>query len=1023
MMKCSIQRIKWSKSLKYSQKIFLLIPILLLFSNCATQKKRSDASWLKKFYHNTTAYYNGYFNANLLLRESIDKLNLQHQDNFTKVLNVYPYLDVENPKAVASDLDKATEKVSVVAAIHPISFWVDDCYLMIAKCQYVKQDFESAEETLEYFKDVFKPNGKGRMLGKDKKEIAKEKARLKEEAAEAAAKERKQKADEKEKALEIKKEEKKTAAEEKADLRKQAEKQKKERIKQREIDRKQREKDRKKGIKVPVKKPTELIKEAAAPKKDSITTTPKKSSDPLLATKPSTDSTRIKIADNRQKPEKYNFKHRPCYQEGLLWLAKTYTERQRYDEALAILNELESSPLTFPDIRNQTMTAIAHFYIKQKNYSMAIAPLTNALAASKKKAEKARFAFILGQLHQLAGRGKDAYNNFERVVAYHPAYEMEFNAKLNMALNGWQNGSSDMEQTVKSLKRMLEDVKNKEYLDQVYFTLANLALKNKENKEAIDYFKKALANNSTNKAVKLESYLAIARLYFSMEKYVPSKAYYDSTLTAITKTDERYNEVFTYSKGLTDIAANITIIEMQDSIIRIAGMSDKDKKAMAGKMLKEKRDKEQKDKELADLRNGNVPTVAPTTTNTKSNFFAYNDKQVKKGKADFERRYGSRKLEDNWRRSNKRSTGDVASDSGSSDSGDSDITDKDVAAFFKDIPDSPEKIAAANEKIMNAMFALGGLYRERLQNAQKSADILEKLISKYPQTKHELDSWYLLYLSHTDLKNTARAKEYYDLIIQKYPQTNYAKVLQDPDFLAKTKQEEKKIQYYYDSTFVAFKAGQYKMALERSNQAVVIFGNGATPMQPKFALLSALCIGNLQGKVAYVNALKEVVAKYPETQEQKRAKEILRFLDSEASTKGDSTNKLRTMDTIINSSFIIENEGLHYVIVVLEGADIRIDDAKGQIADFNRQFFKLDQLKISNIFLGNDTNFPIVLVRKFDSKVSAMSYYNTIEKNKILFLNNSFKYKVYAVTQNNYRQILKEKTLDNYKQFFEENYK
>ncbi len=1020
-MKCSIQRSKWSKSLKYSQKILLLIPILWFFSSCATQKKRSEASWLKKFYHNTTAYYNGYFNANLLLRESIDKLNLQHQDNFTKVLNVYPYLDVENPKAVASELDKATEKVSVVAAIHPVSHWVDDSYLMIAKCQYLKQDFESAEETLEYFKDVFKPNGKGRILGKDKKEIAKEKARAKEEAAETAAKERKRKADEKEKAKEVKEEEKKTAAEEKAELKKQAEKQKKERIKQREQERKQREKDRKKGIKVPPRTATEGVKPVTPTRTDSAATIAKKPVDPPVAAATTTDSNKVSRSELKQQPQKYTFKHRPCYQEGMLWLARTYTERQRYDEAISILNELESNPLTFEDIRNQTMVAIAHFYIKQKNYSMAIAPLTNALAATKKKSEKARFAFILGQLHQLAGRGKDAYNNFERVVAYHPSYEMEFNAKLNMALNGWQNGSSDLEETVKSLKRMLTDVKNKEYLDQVYFTLANLALKNKQDKEAIDYFKLALANNNNNKPIKLESYLAIARLYFAMERFVPSKAYYDSTMTAITKTDDRYNEVFTYSKGLTDIAANITIIEAQDSIIKIAGMSEKEKKALAGKILKEKKEKEQKEREIAEMRNGNVPTVAPTTTNTKSTFFAYNDKLVKKGKADFERRFGSRKLEDNWRRSNKRTSGDVASDDGNSDSGDADITDKEVAALFKDIPDSPEKIAAANEKIMNAMFALGGLYRERLQNAQKSAEILEKLNSKYPQSKHELDSWYLLYLSHSDLKNTARAKEYYDMILQKYPQSNYAKVLQDPDFLAKTKQEEKKIQYYYDSTFVAFKGGQYKVALDRSANAFTLFGNAATPLQPKFALLSALCIGNLQGKGAYVEALKEVVAKYPETQEQKRAKEILRFLDSDAA-KSDSS-RLKTMDTIVNSSFIIENEGLHYIIVFFDGTDIRIDDAKGQIADFNRQFFKLDQLKISNIFLGNDTRFPIVLVRKFDSKVAAMSYYSTIEKNKILFLNNSFKYQVYAVTQNNYRQILKEKTLDNYKQFFEENYK
>lgn len=1019
-MNRTIQRIKRLNSLKYFKKIFLVLPLFILFSNCATQKKRSEASWLKKFYHNTTAYYNGYFNANLLLREGIDKLNLQHQDNFTKVLNVYPYMDVSNPKSVATELDKATEKVSVVAALHPISYWVPDCYLMIGKCQYLKQDFETAEETMEYFKETFKPNGKGRIIGKDKKEIAAEKERAKKAEKEKKLLEKKKVAAEKEKQKEIKKDEKEAAAEAKADARKLKEKQKKEAAKQREKEKKQREKDRKKGIKTPKTSSTPIIKTPITEKKDSVT----KKVEPII-TKTENKEKEDSIANakaNEPKPEKYFLKHKPCYQEGMLLLGKIYTERQRYEEAISIFNNLINNSNTFPEIKAQTMAAVAHFYIKQKKYHQAIEPLSVALSMSNKKAEKARFSFILGQLHQLEGRGNEAYQNFEKVVAYHPAYEMEFNAKLNMALNGWINGKSTIEETENSLNRMLKDAKNKEYQDQIYFTLANLSLKNKQDLLAIDYFKKALANNTTNKPIKLESYLSIARLYFGMDKYVQSKAYYDSTLTLITKTEDRYNEVYTYSNGLTDIAKNITIIETQDSVLRISNMTDKEKKSFASKIIKEKKEKEKKEKEILAAKN-NVQPTAPIPASSKSNFFAYDDKLVKKGKSDFERKFGTRKLEDNWRRANKKSTGDIASDDNSGSDSDNDVTDKDLADFFKDVPDNPDKIAAANDKIMNAMFALGGLYRDRLQNANKSAAILETLLTRYPTTKHELDSWYLLYLSYTDLNNSAKAKEYFDKIVGKYPSSNYAKVLQDPDYLAKSKQEEKKIQYYYDSTYSAFKNGQYKEAYDRSKQATNLFGSLATPLLPKFSLLTALCVGNLQGKAQYIEALKEVVAKYPETPEQKRAKEILRFLDSNMAA-ADTSKKINTVETIINTSlFINENEGLHYVIVVLEGQDPRIDDAKAQIADFNKQYFKLDQLKVSNIFLGSDTNVPIILVRKFDTKNISMNYYKAVQENKSSFLSSSFKYQIFPVTQNNYRQILKEKSLENYKIFFEENYK
>lgn len=60
--------------------VFILIGSLLGLS-CATQKSRHDVSKFKKFYHNTTALYNGYFNANVLLEESFEQLDAQVEDN------------------------------------------------------------------------------------------------------------------------------------------------------------------------------------------------------------------------------------------------------------------------------------------------------------------------------------------------------------------------------------------------------------------------------------------------------------------------------------------------------------------------------------------------------------------------------------------------------------------------------------------------------------------------------------------------------------------------------------------------------------------------------------------------------------------------------------------------------------------------------------------------------------------------------------------------------------------------------
>jgi hypothetical protein len=38
-----------------------------------------------------------------------------------------------------------------------ISRWTDDCYLVLGQSQYLKQDYESAEESLEFMTAEFNP--------------------------------------------------------------------------------------------------------------------------------------------------------------------------------------------------------------------------------------------------------------------------------------------------------------------------------------------------------------------------------------------------------------------------------------------------------------------------------------------------------------------------------------------------------------------------------------------------------------------------------------------------------------------------------------------------------------------------------------------------------------------------------------------------------------------------------------------------------------------------------------------------
>ncbi len=986
-------------------RIFLLLlAASAIITACSTQKKRGEVSGLGKFYHNTTAKFNGWFNANELVKESVIKLNDQHEDNYNKFLNVYKYVAAENPKAVAEDLDEAIKKVSVVISIHRVSDWTDDCYFIIGKSQYLKKDYESAEETFQYMMAEYSPEamakrekeGKKRKKGKKKKRSTKKK--------------------------------KKKARKKKDAERKAKEKERKKANKELKKQRKKKRNSKKKKKKNSSKKPKKKTKEK--PQVETPKTKKKKTKD---------DDKKKKKQEEEEKtddkPDKPFLKRPPAYQEARLWLARTYIERDNFEKADKILKELESDPKTLKDVRRQLAPAQAYFYMARKSYEQAITPLEKAIELANKRQDKARYAFILAQIHQHLGRGDVAYEWFDKSRKYSRDYSMAFRARLMMAQNGWLNGKATADQTIKDLKKMLKDIKNEEFKDQIYYALAQIALQTGDKKDAIAYLKQSLQMGRSNQTQKVETYYQLAELYYGDFDFVNAKLYYDSTLQVMTVLDDRYTNVSRFSKNLGDIAANLIVIQEQDSLLAISRLSEEDKEKLAYKLKRDQDEariaaaRAQANKAAGSKTNRGRPGTTGRGRLTSggaaapSTFFAYDERAKKKNRKDFNKRWGSRTLEDNWRRWNRQGGGDIIDGESADVVPDGAITDDDVKSILKGVPSTPAEIKVAEDKIADAMFVLGSLYRDRLEMNDRAIEMLEDLEKRFPGHRNELDSWYYLYITHKDEGNNDRAKFYYDKIIQKYPETTYAQILVDPNFLDKSKAEERRLTIYYDETYDHFKQGKYELTSERIKKAEDLFGKG-NALQARFSLLQAMCIGNLQGKDAYKKALEDIVATYPDTPEQKKAREIIRLLGGRSIT-ADDRDKLggETLAEAEESPYTYEPKKLHYFIVVLDGNSIKLTDAKADVSDFNRQYYKLDKLRISNVYLGTDTSTPILVIRRFRSSEKAMDYLNTIEKNRADFLPEDASFEIYPISQYNYRQILKNKSLSGYPAFFEANYR
>ena len=990
--------------------VFCMIALSLLVGGCTTTKKRNEASKVGMLYHDITSKYNRNFNANLLIDETIAGIQSAYQDDYTEILPLYPLNLNNDPTKLYEPMDQAIEKASVAISLHRPSHWTDDNYMIIGRAQFLKQDYESAEATFRYVIKHYDPKNLARG-SQQKNKNASKKLTEREKKIE-------KKAEEKIRNEKIK-ERKKAIAQNKRDKKKKklSDKQRKARIKERRDQIKAREQLAKKNQKSTPKK-SEMDVASKEPDKKSSRKTKNKpfDDDPALP----------KIKGD---PSSYFLKHKPALQEAKLWLAKTLIERDRYGEAENILRTLDGAANTFDEIRDELHVLQAYSALDRGQIAASVEPLKKAIGRAKRGENKARYAFILAQVLEETKQYDQALAAYDDVVKLRPAYEMNFNAVLSKTKMQWSTGAILDKKFVNNLDRMIKDDKNFEFRDQLYFALAERDLKSGDIPSATKNLSLSIKHSAGNQIQKADSYYKMAGLFFETEDFVRAKYYYDSTLTVISESDERHKEVSTYIKNLSQIAVHLETIALQDSLLKVSAMSDKELKKLASRL--------KKDAEAARLA---AQAAKDTPKNSRSAtlnqvsragslagggqpaFFAYDDKALKKGLRDFKRLWGEIGLEDNWRRSNRNSF-NLAADGDLIEQEDDNvlapISNTEIDEIFKNVPKTEAEKKAAEGKIEDALFELGRLYRSELGKNEKSVEALEKMLEMNPKSEHELDALYLLYVAYTELGQTAKANIYRDKITADHADSEYAKYISDPSYLRDVVTEEVKVERYYQEIHRLYDEGQYKDAYSKLKAAPNTIGTKHLLLS-KFSLMSAMCIGRLQGREQYVNALKELIAKYPNTAEEEKAKEIIRLLGIRFTETNEGIEEIDP-DAYFELG---PSDNMHLILVALrENADgSKQNEARIQISDYNKKYHKLDRLNVATIVLNGDTSIPLFVIRRFSKREAAMKYYDGIQANIKDFVDDPNSYEVFAASQRNYRKIIQLKSIDLYRNFFVKEY-
>ena len=729
-------------------------------------------------------------------------------------------------------------------------------------------------------------------------------------------------------------------------------------------------------------------------------------------------------------PVKNNRKD-PIQHIANVWQARAYMEIGMVSEAQMAFDRSLNDKALPKAAKGLLHKSLADFYLRQNNYPKAKENLQEALKYYRKKKDRSRLCFILAQVHQKLDELKEAGELYEKIMKMNPSYEILFYSQINKArCYSSESGSSGEIRAL--LAKLLKDPKNIDLNDQIYYVLGEIEQKEEREDKAIEQFNKSLRANTNNSTQKGLSYLAIAEIYFKDSEYRLAASYYDSTIASLPKDYPDYKRIENTQQSLAELVRRYNTIERYDSLLRMSNLTKEqlDKKleeiiAREEEELKKKKAAEEAEmaKQDALAFSGGSNTMSTTNQGSSGNgqWYFYNPSAKGFGFSEFRKIWGDRKLEDNWRRSNKQSVAPVNTNEVEDDTTSATASAKDKAKpmsrqdsidaakkrLMADLPaDEKTKLAYA-DSVRDAFYALGMIYRERLNDLKKSVETFEEFLKKYPKDPSESAIYYQLYRIFLKVPDPAKAEKFKNLLVTKFPESEYTKIILDPNFFAASNLSKKETEQFYEETYRQYHARQYQQVVDRCRTAEIRFvGN---PLLPKFSLLKALATGQLKDISAFRTALQEVVKGYPGDTVEIRAKQMLETLDR--------AQGIGVRDSVKRPTFVYKPDTTHFLVIAIEDRALNLNDLKIKLSNFNEANFSTKGLQQTNQVVG--TNFQILTVRPFQNKREALDYLAMLDNDDEVFqeLNMDIT-DVFLISPSNLQLLIKESNVKEYVQFY-----
>ncbi|MGM9796362.1 MAG: hypothetical protein ACI3ZY_02070 [Parabacteroides sp.] len=595
--------------------------------------------------------------------------------------------------------------------------------------------------------------------------------------------------------------------------------------------------------------------------------------------------------------------------EARLWQARCYAEMGWYYESEDILEKMNKEGIPAANLK-QYAAVNADYLIKNQQFEEAVPYLKTAIKAEKNRKQRARMKYLLGQIYADLDLGNLAYKSFAEVIRSNPPYELEFAARIRQSE---VFAGSNYLKVVKMLERMAKSQKNKDYLDQVYYALGNIYLNREDTLNAIKNYQLGIDKSTQNGMDKAICQIKLGDIYFTQRDYVKAQPCFSGALAGIKKEYKEYARVSKLSAVLDELVVHVEAVHLQDSLQALAKMPEAERLAIIDKKIEEVKKEEEEAKALAEKEaylaeqeaKGSGINRPGTETNTVqmptaggSSFYFYNPQTVAQGKTQFQRKWGRRALEDNWRRRKKElSTFDEPNMEEAENVGEPQVgadgqplpTDSIVGGdlpavaaddphtreyYLQQLPFTEEDVAASNVIIEDGLYNMAMIYKDKLEDLPLSIEGFETLEQRFPENTHRLESYYQIYLMALRLQDSALAAAYKTKLMNAFPESDYAVAVADPNYEYNIRMMDRVQDSLYQQTYDRYLASDTTTV--RNSFRLVSEKYPLATLMPKFMFLDALTYVQTGDAEGFKVALRALVEKYPKADVTELASEMLK---------------------------------------------------------------------------------------------------------------------------------------------------